>query len=185
MKKLLAAALCAVLFVTGCAGSNLINLKFAPVGAGGATCSKTASVVRFADPNAGKSIGMREGNVALYAANMEVGEWVAKAVKTQLAAIGCTAEYHDADGVFKSDYTVVGSITKCRVVQPSNTEVNVDLRFSVTVLKKGEKVFTYEYSSSVQNKQLPSSTLVADSMEQCLQEIMQKQVMPDLAKVMG
>lgn len=185
MNKFLAAALAAALFLTGCAGSNLINLKFAPVGANGATCTKTASVVRFSDPNTGKAIGMREGKVALYAANQEVAEWVAKAIKTQLEAIGCKAQYHDADGVFQTDYTIVGAITKCKVNQPSSTEVSVDLRFAVTVMKNGQNMFTHEYSSAVESKQFPSSNMVADAMQQCLQEIIQKQVLSDLAKVMG
>lgn len=184
MKKIWLAALALALFAFGCAGSNFIKLKYTPVGVdNGGPCVKTVSVVRFKDQNGNKPIGDRQG-VPLYTDNQEVGEWVAKSIKSQLVALGCQAAYHDADGTFSTDYTVVGQITKVKVRQPSSTEASVDLRFALSVMKAGNDLFTYEYSSSVEVKKLPSSSLVPDAMEECLQEILSKQVMSDLLKVM-
>ena len=166
------------IFLIGSAGpalsaANQIDLLYETAGIDAGSCSKSAAIILFEDKREDLAIGLSNRGRRFYGRN-PVNEWVTRALYDELKQTGCKVEFHDKDGGYDTDFTIVGIVEEAFITQKSMTKYHVTMRLNIRVKKDGKQVMGKTFSSNLEQTTGPSFSFNNRVATRMLQGMMQE-----------
>ena len=172
-----------ILFLlAACAPLNKIPLQYTTAGGGqGAECRTSIGVAAFEDRRGMERIGEHGADMILFPGS-SVSQWVTWALVDELKALGCDAFYAESKAMAPAESVVSGTIEQVYIRKlDSPFEYLAEIRLGVVLDRRGETVWSKQYSGSLKKTGTPTTEMYRDTLREGLQDIMLR-VVEDLGR---
>lgn len=166
-------ALCVLVLplFTGCASSNIVQLKYPLELADTPWCRWPVTVVAFEDQRGVQALGAMD-EVTAYQAASSVSDWVTRAVFEEMKARGCECTYVAEAASAGDGFVISGEVLTVRLDKTGINQWENEIRVRIQVAKDGERIYGETYKGYVQRTFVLATDAPEDIMVEGLSDIM-------------
>lgn len=143
-----------LLMITGCASGGIVPLHYTPVQAVKGDCPGVVSLIKFEDERTSEELGWTKEGEPVRAAG-DLGEWVARAVFTEMANDDCDVRYHEMEGAFPADAELKGQVLRASLEPTEKTAWKAVLQVRFELLRDGKTIYAEKGFAEVEKPVLP------------------------------
>lgn len=166
MKRLILTGIM-LLMVAGCASGGIVPLHYTPVQAVRGDCPGVVSLIKFEDARADEVLGRTDKDQPIRAAG-DLGEWVARAVFTEMSNDDCDVRYHEMEGAFPADAVLKGQVLRASLEPTGKTAWKAVLQVRFELLRDGRTIYAEKGFAEVEKPVLPGVASREDLLDEAL-----------------